>query len=190
MIRNCYLKIVAILLFAQIAACSAETPTAATSSACPQAEPMLHLIGSKILFNGTPEEFLQRAQSTLQVESDNTFSPIPVLTRRNIHFKKQEAWLQEAEVRYDIEEGKAVFDGAVFEIPPGCYSSPEQFLKASAEAIGPDFKDGSAGDPTVINRTWYWPDPDENYIRYISLFAGNDLYHIKVERDPAPQEGD
>lgn len=188
-------KIILVVMLAQASACTAEQPAAiATKSqapVCEQANALLANLGTKNIFSTTPDDFLKSTGDFLKIQNDTTVAPALGMVMRKIEFTPSKEWLESGELNYDVVEGQAIFDGATFVLNSSCFAEPGQLLTLSAKTLGEDFNQTQSASPdTVTNRIWYWPDPDANYIRFIDLYAGETLYHIKVERDPAPQQGD
>lgn len=192
---NCFpLRVIGcLILLTQASACAADQPASTTSSApvCSEARALLETLSKQKIFTSTPEEFLQTTHEVLRVERDISNTLAPGMSTRTIELAPGKGWLDSGEIRYDMEGDKAVFDGVTFEFSKSCFSGPEQLLKLSANSFGKSYKENRTAPPEVTtNRTWYWSDPDVNYIRFADLYVGADLYHLKIERDPAPQEGD
>lgn len=188
-------RIVPLIVLAQASACAADPAPAplvqTPAPACAQAQSLFGVLGKKDIFSATPEAFLQSTRGLLQVAADNTSTPAPGMAMRKIEFTPEQAWLDSGELNYDLVEGKAVLDGATFVFRSACFSAPAQLLALGAQHLGGDFKENQTAPPDVVtNRYWQWPDADINYIHFMDLYAGKDFYHLKVERDPAPQEGD
>jgi hypothetical protein len=169
---------------------SSSSPDTLAALNCPEVIEFLTAIGSKKIYSQTLEEFMQSSAALIKVSSEKTVDIGGQLSREVDFIQSNNGWLKSAHSSYSEREKKYYFDRSIFQFNPGCFKSPDEFVKLAKLKVGKGFKNVSLPPPdgTYIVYEWEWADSDINNVRRLQLTASSKLYQIKAMIEPAPTE--
>lgn len=158
-------------------------------SMCSAADGLIKLLGGKVIYAQTPEDFFKSSAEYIKPTEDKTSAEgAPV--RSVVYSSIEGNWLVSGNSAYFVVGKGTRLRDAVFKFSPKCFRSREDFISQTKASIGKGYRDSTYPPPNdaikVFN--WTWDDPDINHIRRMQVSASSTEYEIEIKIDPAPEE--